>query len=262
MVLFWSRHNLTGTSQRQVNVVTDVLLAQQLVEAVALQHCLYLGYDTREHDGDTFFLAHQTEVLQVVQARAVDKRHLTHTDDAHLGPLAVASHDVLETVTGTEEVGTIDLVDLHALGDGQVLQIAGLHVGILVQVDLVVDHLHVGSLRHTLHKEQAGTDDTHLDGNGEVEDDSEQEGDDEHSDVALRVAHQGLERAPSTHAIAHDDKHAGQTGHRDVLCQGHEQQEDEQQYHSMDNARNGRTSTIINIGHGAGDGSRSRYATK
>ena len=55
-----------------------------------------------------------------MDTRRVYKRHLTHTDDAHLRTVAEARHDFLETVAGTEEVRTVNLVDLHSVGNNQV----------------------------------------------------------------------------------------------------------------------------------------------
>ena len=134
-------YNLIGTCQSEVNVVADVLLAQQLFKVVSAQYGVDFLVNTRENDSDAFFLTHQTHVLQVVESRRVDERYLTHTNDAHLGTTAIACHDIFETVTCSKEVRTIDLVDLDTLRNGEVLQVASLHVGILVEVNLVVDGL-------------------------------------------------------------------------------------------------------------------------
>ena len=45
----------------------------------------------------------------------------------------------------------------------------------------------MGGLSHTAHEEQTGTDKAYLDGYGEVEDDSKQERDQQHQDIALGV---------------------------------------------------------------------------
>ena len=167
---------LACTSQGEVDVIADVVFANDLLEVVALQHVLDLGIDTREYDGDAFLLAHETHVLEVVQTGRVDEGYLTHADDANLRSIAVAGHDVLEAVTGSKEVGTVDLVDFYMLGDGEVLQVATLHIGIFVEVDLVENGMYIGGLSHTAHEEQTGADESELDGDGEVEDDGEEEG--------------------------------------------------------------------------------------
>ena len=60
-----------------------------------------------------------------MDACGVDEGHLTHTDDAHLRPsVPQCSHDFLKLVACAEEVGAIDFVDFHAIGDGEMLEIA------------------------------------------------------------------------------------------------------------------------------------------
>ena len=156
-------------------MVTDVLLTDDALEVIAFEDGLHLLVDTREDDGDTLLLTHHTHVLEVMQSCGVDEGNFTHTDDTDLRVFAIACHDILETVAGTKEVRTVDLIDLHTLGDGEVLQVATLHIGILVQVDLLKDGMNIRRLCHTTHKEQTGTDESKLDGDGEVEDDGEEE---------------------------------------------------------------------------------------
>ena len=243
---------------------TDVLLAEHRVEAGLVEHSLHFLIDARKDNLDALGLRHETEVREVVDARGIDKRHLTHADDTDTGTLMVqGTHDLLETVTGSEEVGTVDLIDLHTLGDSEVLEVTQLEVAVfLLGVDLLRDDLDIGGLSHTAHEEQAGTEQTDLDGDGEVEDDRQQEGDPEHDDIALRVLQDGNKASPTTHIIAHDDEHTGQTGHGDILRQRHEEQEDEQQHGCMDDACNGRAAAVVDVGHRTGDGTRGRYAAE
>ena len=113
----------------------------------------------------------------------------------------------------------------------------------------------IGGLGHTTHEEQTGADESDLDGDGEVEDDRQQEGDPQDDDVALGVLQDRSEGAPATHVVADDDQHTSQTGHRDVLCQRHEEEEDEQQHGSVDDTSHRRATAIIDVGHRTGDGS-------
>ena len=141
-------------------------------------------------------------------------------------------------------------------------QVACLDVEFLVGVNLVADYLHVGCLSHASHEEQTGDDQSHLNGDGQVEDDGEEEGDEQYGDVTLGILGQGEERAPAAHAIAHHHQHTGQTGHGNILCQGHEEEEDEQQYGSMDDTGDGGASAIVDVGHGAGDGTCGRNTSE
>ena len=142
------------------------------------------------------------------------------------------------------------------------LQVATLHVCVLVQVYLVEYGMNLCGLSHAAHEEQTGTDEAKLDGDGEVEDDGEEERQEQHGDVALGIACHCQERTPATHAIGNDDEYASQTGHRDVLCQRHEEQEDEREHDGMNDASHWSASAIVDVGHGAGDGSCSGNAAK
>ena len=128
--------------------------------------------------------------------------------------------------------------------------------------NLVHDDLHVRGLGHPLHKQQTGDEQAHLDGDGEVEQDGKEEGDEQHRHVALGVLHQSQKRPPSRHAVAHHHQHACQASHGNVLRQGHEEKEDEQQHHSVHDARYRRASAVVDVGHGAGNGTRGGNAAE
>lgn len=137
-----------------------------------------------------------------------------------------------------------------------------LHVGLVAGVNLVADDGDFGRLHDALDEQGAGDDEAHLDGDGQVEDDGQQEGDQQYGDVALRVAEQSAEGAPTAHVVTDDDQHGGQRGHGDVLGVGHQQQEDEQQDDGVDEARNGGAPAVVDVRHRAGYGSRGGYAAE
>ena len=174
-------------------MVADVVSTYNLFEIVAAQYCINLLVNARENDGDALLLTHQTHVLQIVQSGGVDEGNLTHTDNAHLGTAAVACHDILEAVAGTKEVGTVNLVDLDTFRNGEVLQVATLHVCILVEVYLVEYGMDIGGLCHAAHEEQTGTDESELNSHGEIEDDGEEESEQQHGNIALGIAQHSQE---------------------------------------------------------------------
>ena len=59
------------------------------------------------------------------------------------------------------------------------LQVSCRELCVLVEIDLLGDGLDISSLRHSLHEEQTGDDESYLDSDGEVEDDGEEEGDEQ-----------------------------------------------------------------------------------
>ena len=192
-------HNFLCPFKSYVDMAADVFLANGVVESCLFESGMHTWVHPRKHHLYVFFLAHGTKVGKVVDTGGIDERHLSHSDDAHLWTVAKGCHNLLKTVSGTEEIRTVDFVDLHSLGDRQMLQIALDDIALLVY--FVHDNLNIGGLRHTLHKQQTGNDQSHLDGNGEVEDYSEEEGDEQYGYVAFGILHQGEERAPAAHAV-------------------------------------------------------------
>ena len=139
------------------------------------------------------------------------------------------------------------------------LQVGRKEIILLVQVNLILSNCrNISGFAHSLHEEQAGDNQAHLDGNSQVEDDGEEEGNQEHGNVALRILHQCQETSPAAHAVRNHYQYTRQTSHRDVLGKRHEEEEDEQQYHSVDDARYRSLTAVVDIGHGTGDGTSGR----
>ena len=134
-------NKLPSTLKGEVDVGTDILLAKELVEARLMEHSLNRGVHAREYHLDALTLRHETEVCEVVDACGVDKRHLTHADDTDTGfqtLMAQGTHDLLETVTGAEEVRAVDLIHLHTFGDREVFEVTQLEVAVfLLRIDLL-----------------------------------------------------------------------------------------------------------------------------
>ena len=133
------------------------------------------------------------------------------------------------------------------------LQIA-LDVGVGRRINFVAEDGDVGGFGHTLHAQQAGNQNAHLDGNGKVEDHGEEEGHQKYNDIGLGIAQDGAETAPLTHIVGHHHQDTGQAGHRDVLHQGHQEQVNEGQHNGVGNAGYGRAATVVDVGHRTGNG--------
>ena len=158
-----------------------------------------------------------------MNTRGVDERHLTHADDTYFGSVAHLRHHFLELGGNAEEIRTIDFVYLHTLRDDKVFLACG-DIRFLAGVYLVFDDRDFRCLHHTAHEEHASNNQTHFNGYGQIEDDGQEEGDEQHRDVRLRIAEQCLECTPAAHVIGYYNQYARQAAHGDVLGQWHEQQ--------------------------------------
>ena len=76
-----------------------------------------------------------------------------------------------------------------------------LNVRVGVGVNLIAKDRYVGCLGHTLHAEQAGNQNTHLDCDGEIEYHCQEECYKQYDDIGLGVLEDGLETAPLTHVV-------------------------------------------------------------
>ena len=124
------------------------------------------------------------------------------------------------------------------------------------RVDLVADYGDFGRFHYALHKQHAGDQQTDFDSDGQVEQHGQRESEQKHRHVRARIAEQRPERPPAAHVVRHDDQYAGQTGHRDVLRQRHQEQQDQQQHDRVDDSGYRRPSPVVDVGHRAGDRSR------
>ena len=211
-----------------MDVAADVVGSELSVHAAAEEHGADVVVDAGEDDGDAFAARESAEALQVVQAGGVHEGHLTHTDDAN-GGLAAGDllHTLVELVGDAEEEGAVDLVDLYATRHVEVLVVV-VDLALVREVDVVRGDGDARGLGDASHEEHHGQQQADLDGDGEVEDDGQEEGGEQHGDVAPRVLQQRAEGAPLAHVVGHDDEHTGQTGHRYVARQGAEEEQDEQ----------------------------------
>ena len=68
----------------------------------------------------------------------IDERHLAHTDDTHLGTVTELGHKFLELGSYTEEIRTIDFINLHALRDSQTFVIR-MDARLVLHLDFILD---------------------------------------------------------------------------------------------------------------------------
>ena len=78
------------------------------------------------------------------------------------------------------------LLYTSAFGNHQVFFVYG-NIRFLVRVNLVGNHRDFGSLHDTLHKEDAGNDQSYLDSDSQVEDNGQEERDKQYGNVRFRI---------------------------------------------------------------------------
>ena len=151
------------------------MLAQQFAEPGVLQGGVNILPDSRQHDVGAFATRNGAKVLQVVHTGGIDEGNAAHADDAYQRAVGHGGHQVFKLIGNAEEVGTVNLIYLHTVGNDEVLLVK-FRVGLIVGVNLVGNHLDLCCLGHTAHEEQTGNEQTDLNGDGQVENDREEEG--------------------------------------------------------------------------------------
>ena len=164
-------------------------------------------------------------------------------------------HQVVELVGDAEEVRAVDFIDSAAFRNDEVL-LVDCHIRGVAKVYFILDDRDFGGLHDALHEEGAGQDEADLNRDGEVEDNRQEEGHAKHDDVALRVLQQASNRAPAAHIVSHDDEYCGQRSHRNILGIRHQEKQDGKQHDGMDDACNRCLTSVVDVRHGARDGSR------
>ena len=86
----------------------------------------------------------------------------------------------------------------------------------------------------------------------------QEERDEQDGYVRFRILEQAFEHPPAAHVVGYHHQYACQACHRDKFRQRHQEDKDKQQHYGMDNARYGCLSSVIDVGHGAGNGSCGR----
>ena len=233
---------------------TDVFGVHHLLDAAFEELLVYMFVDAGEDDGDLLFVRALDEHGQVVHGCGVHEWHLTHTDDTDRVFLArYVGHDVVKPVGDAEEIRAVDLIHFHAFGDGEVFEV-GLHIGVLVGVDLVVEGAYLCLLGGTHEEEHECQKDSDLDSHGEVEDHGQEERDEQYGEVATGVFDQPVDRFPAGHRVSHHNQHRSQTSHRNHTHQLSQEQQHQQQHDGVDDTGDRRSAAVVDIGHSACDG--------
>ena len=198
-----------------------------------------------------------------MHTRGIDKGHFAHANDANGRMVLHLGRHFLETVGDAEEKRSVDLVNLHPVGDGKGLLVQlDVALGIGIRIDFAGEDGKMGGFGHAPHEEQASHDESHFDGHGEIEHHREHKSDEQHRDVALGVMGEFGEGAPLTHVVTHHNEHAGQTGHGDVGGQRHGHEENKEENGRVYQTGQTRAAAVVDIGHGARDGARGGNAAE
>lgn len=161
------------------------------------------------------------------------------------------TYDFVKFGGGTEEEGSVDLI--YGYSGMKVEHFMLRHVGIC-GVELLSVYADGGVLRNSAQEEHYCKEKSDLDGDGEVEDDGEEEGDDEYCHVSFGIGRHADNGAPATHVVADHDEDGGETCHGDKIDEGHGEEEYEEEDEGVDHSGYGCLTSIGDIGHGAGDG--------
>ena len=191
------------------------------------------------------------------------ERHTAHANDANGRMILHLCRHLLKAIGHSEEEGAVDFIDLYPIWDDECLLMQrNICYGVSIGVNLFGENRQLRHLCHAAHEEQAGEHQTEFDGNGEIKDNSEHECHEQYHHITLGAVRELGKGAPLAHIVAHHHQDTCQSGHRDISCQRHGEEENHQQHQGMNHPSNARASTIVDVGHGAGYSPCGRDAAK
>ena len=126
-------------------MVSDVLSANEFHQAGFVERVKHMLVNAGEHKLDAAMLGAQVELLEVVNARTVNKRYLTHTDDTHfLVVFTNAAADLVELIGDAKEIWAINLIHLCVRWDMQHLEVLSMEsdIGLMGGVQLFGERAH------------------------------------------------------------------------------------------------------------------------
>ena len=170
-----------------------------------------------------------------------------------------AATDVVELVGDTEEVWAINLIYLGVWRNLEGLKVLTMQAQVVVVrwVEFVGEGLHRGGLVGTLDEKDDRQQQSHLDSDREVEEHGQNERHNHHQEIRLRVLGKPYDGAPLRHIITHHDQYTRQTRHRYQSDQRTKEQQYRHEHNSVHDTCHRGLATVVDIGHGTRDSTRS-----
>ena len=124
-------YNLSCTRERAINMVSDVLSAYERHQSGLVERFKHMLVNAGKHELNAAVLGAQVELLEVVNACTINKRHLTHTNDTHfLVVFANAAADLIKLICDAEEIWSINLIYLSMRRDMKHLKVLSMKTDI------------------------------------------------------------------------------------------------------------------------------------
>ncbi len=169
--------DVAGAVERIVDVSKDVVFADFLEQAALLHGEKGLRMDAGKDEGDGFFLKGVEEFFEDVNPRGVHGGDISDPEDDDGGGGFDGTHDFLEFVCRVKEERTVNFIDLDAIGNiafGNGVGISFFVVAIVF--DFPGDDSDVGDFGHAFDEEQAGQDESDFHGDGKIDENREEKG--------------------------------------------------------------------------------------
>ena len=198
-------------------------------------------------------------------AGGVDQGDVGHVEDIGAGFAFDAFDRIDEAGDDAEEEGAAKTEDFDILGEigADILGVAGAaaEFGGVVAAEAAVI-LYFDDVGHAVHEEKRGHDHADFDGGGEIDERSENEGDDEDGFVAARAAQELGEMLGLAHIPCDHDEDGGEAGERDITRERGEEEHENEEKGGVEHAGDGGIGAGADIGRRARDGARGGKAAE
>src|ERR1051325_7142423 len=241
---------VAGAGQSGIDVRADISAAQPLDEAGFFHHHQRVSVRRAQDEMLAFALQFLKEIFEGVEAGGVHGHDLAHAQDEDVRLLALAFEDGFELVHRAEKEGPGHAKDHYPFGHlfADERMVGAFSLGAYI-------HGHdLGGFRGTFDEQDRGEDHADFDRRGEVNDDGQHEGAEEHGGVGSGPLGQAPEVVPFAHVQSDIDEDGAEGGKGNEFGGGGGREDDEQEGEGVDHSGDGGPGAALDVRGGASDG--------
>lgn len=251
--------NFPCAVQRGIDIRENVLFADFLEKSRLGKRDDRLGMDARKKQRRAFGATFRKQPLDHLDSRGIDRRDLPHPENQNPRVRTRHVERGLEFFDSAKEKRTHDFKNGDTMRNVTTRDVVRVRKLLVVLAKLFGHIFHFRHIRHSADEKDCGQKNAHLDGDGQIHDNGQNERREKNGHVALRRALDELrEILVAAHVERDLEKDRGERRHRNHFGVLAEQKHDQKQHHRMDQARNRTRRAVPDVRRRARDRPRRR----
>lgn len=211
---------------------------------------LYAGH----HETDVLVAAVIQQTTQDIESGRVKNGDFAHAEDDDFDFVFVdATQDkFLELGNSAEKERSLDFKDFYAFWNDTLFDGTGIALR-AVSGEISCDFTDFAELGHAANEEERCQNNTDFNGDGQIHQNSENEGDKEDDDISARPPHDAEKGGNLTHIIADNEQNTAQRREGNHLDIGAEKEQNAEDGNGMNDTGDGGFAPCLDVGGGTGD---------